>query len=34
LNEGERVVWQGVHTVTAGETVRVVPPLHPEDFAS
>jgi membrane fusion protein, multidrug efflux system len=34
LNEGERVVWQGVHTVTAGEKVRVVPPLHPEDFAS
>jgi RND family efflux transporter MFP subunit len=34
LNEGERVVWQGVHTVTAGEKVRVVQPLHPEDFAS
>jgi membrane fusion protein, multidrug efflux system len=34
LNEGERVVWQGVHTVTAGEKVRVVAPLHPEDFAS
>ncbi|MBP0589859.1 efflux RND transporter periplasmic adaptor subunit [Paraburkholderia sp. LEh10] len=34
LNNGERVVWQGVHTVTAGEKVRVVPPLHPEDFAS
>jgi membrane fusion protein, multidrug efflux system len=31
---GERVVWQGVHTVSAGEKVRVVPPLHPEDFAS
>ncbi|WP_063713839.1 efflux RND transporter periplasmic adaptor subunit [Paraburkholderia phymatum] len=34
LSEGERVVWQGVHTVTAGEKVRVVAPLHPEDFAS
>jgi hypothetical protein len=31
---GERIVWQGVHTVSAGEKVRVVPPLHPEDFAS
>ncbi|EHK66653.1 efflux RND transporter periplasmic adaptor subunit [Achromobacter arsenitoxydans] len=31
---GERVVWQGVHTVSAGEKVRPVPPLHPEDFAS
>ncbi|SAL49259.1 HlyD family secretion protein [Caballeronia humi] len=34
LNAGERVVWQGVHTVSAGEKVRVVAPLHPEDFAS
>jgi len=34
LKEGERVVLQGVHTVTAGEPVRVVAPLHPEDFAS
>nr|WP_061137039.1 efflux RND transporter periplasmic adaptor subunit [Caballeronia fortuita] len=32
--EGERIVWQGVHTVSAGEKVRVVAPLHPEDFAS
>ena len=31
---GDRVVWQGVHTVSAGEKVRVVAPLHPEDFAS
>ncbi|MFY0475555.1 efflux RND transporter periplasmic adaptor subunit [Achromobacter marplatensis] len=31
---GERLVWQGVHTVSAGERVRAVPPLHPEDFAS
>ncbi|MNS72112.1 Toluene efflux pump periplasmic linker protein TtgD precursor [compost metagenome] len=34
VQAGERVVWQGVHTVTAGEKVRPVAPLHPEDFAS
>ncbi|SDR60255.1 RND family efflux transporter, MFP subunit [Paraburkholderia tuberum] len=34
LNDGERVVLQGVHTVSAGETVRAIAPLHPEDFAS
>ncbi|MGA9913654.1 MAG: efflux RND transporter periplasmic adaptor subunit [Paraburkholderia sp.] len=34
LKDGERVVLQGVHTVTAGEKVRAIPPLHPEDFAS
>ncbi|GAB3626666.1 efflux RND transporter periplasmic adaptor subunit [Pandoraea terrae] len=34
IQAGERIVWQGVHTVTAGEKVRVVQPLHPEDFAS
>lgn len=34
LRDGERVVLQGVHTVSAGEHVRVVAPLHPEDFAS
>lgn len=33
LAEGERVVWQGVHTVSAGEKVRPVPPLHPEAIA-
>lgn len=33
LQSGERVVWQGVHAVSAGEKVRAVPPLHPEDFA-
>jgi multidrug efflux system membrane fusion protein len=33
LREGERVVLQGVHTVSAGEHVRTVAPLHPEDFA-
>lgn len=34
LKDGERIVVQGVHTVTAGEKVRPVAPLHPEDFAS
>ncbi|MEZ0602108.1 efflux RND transporter periplasmic adaptor subunit [Paraburkholderia sp. IW21] len=34
IKDGERVVLQGVHTVTAGEKVHVIPPLHPEDFAS
>jgi RND family efflux transporter MFP subunit len=34
LSDGDRVVYQGVHTVSAGEHVRVVAPLHPEDFAS
>lgn len=34
LKEGERVVLQGVHTVSAGEKVHVIAPLHPEDFAS
>ncbi len=34
LKEGEHVVLQGVHTVTAGEKVHVIAPLHPEDFAS
>ncbi len=34
LQDGDRVVYQGVHTVSAGEHVRVVRPLHPEDFAS
>jgi membrane fusion protein, multidrug efflux system len=34
VQDGERIVWQGVHTVSAGEKVRVVAPLHPEDFAS
>ncbi|UVA77423.1 efflux RND transporter periplasmic adaptor subunit [Pandoraea commovens] len=34
IEPGERIVWQGVHTVTAGQKVRVVAPLHPEDFAS
>ncbi|RKU01142.1 efflux RND transporter periplasmic adaptor subunit [Burkholderia sp. Nafp2/4-1b] len=34
LHDGDRVVVQGVHTVSAGEHVQVVAPLHPEDFAS
>jgi RND family efflux transporter MFP subunit len=34
LKDGERIVLQGVHTVSAGEKVRVIAPLHPEDFAS
>jgi RND family efflux transporter MFP subunit len=34
LANGERIVLQGVHTVSAGEKVRPVPPLHAEDFAS
>jgi membrane fusion protein, multidrug efflux system len=34
LQDGERVVLQGVHTVTAGEKVHPIAPLHPEDFAS
>jgi RND family efflux transporter MFP subunit len=34
LADGERIVLQGAHTVSAGEKVRPVPPLHPEDFAS
>jgi multidrug efflux system membrane fusion protein len=34
LKDGESVVLQGVHTVSAGERVRAIAPLHPEDFAS
>lgn len=34
LANGERVVLQGVHTVSAGEKVKPIAPLHPEDFAS
>nr|WP_218884165.1 efflux RND transporter periplasmic adaptor subunit [Burkholderia guangdongensis] len=34
LQPGERVVLQGVHTVSAGEKVRAIAPLHPEDAAS
>ncbi|MFC6140296.1 efflux RND transporter periplasmic adaptor subunit [Paraburkholderia silvatlantica] len=34
LHDGDRVVLQGVHAVSAGEHVQVVPPLYPEDFPS
>jgi len=34
LKNGEHVVLQGVHTVSASEKVRAIAPLHPEDFAS
>ncbi|HEY2024390.1 efflux RND transporter periplasmic adaptor subunit [Paraburkholderia sp.] len=34
LRDGDSVVLQGVHTVSAGEKVRAIAPLHPEDFAS
>ena len=29
----DKVVVQGVHTLTAGEKVKPVAPLHAEDFA-
>jgi membrane fusion protein, multidrug efflux system len=31
LQDGERVVLQGVHAVSAGEKVQITPPLHPAD---
>jgi RND family efflux transporter MFP subunit len=34
LHDGERVMAQGVHAVSAGQHVQVVAPLHPEDFPS
>jgi multidrug efflux system membrane fusion protein len=34
LKDGERVVLQGVHTVSAGEKVHPVAPLDPEDITS
>jgi RND family efflux transporter MFP subunit len=34
LHDGERVVLQGVHAVTANQHVQVVAPMHPEDFPS
>ena len=33
LKAGETIVVQGVHTLSAGDTVKEVAPLHPEDFA-
>ena len=34
LHDGDRVVMQGVHAVSADEHVQVIAPLHPEDFSS
>ncbi|MBC8733510.1 multidrug efflux system membrane fusion protein [Paraburkholderia sp. MM5496-R1] len=34
LRDGDRVMLQGAHAVSAGQHVQVVPPLHPEDFPS
>ncbi|HLX01741.1 MAG TPA: efflux RND transporter periplasmic adaptor subunit, partial [Trinickia sp.] len=34
LHDGDRVVMQGVHAVSANQRVQVVAPLHPEDFSS
>ncbi|MFP3565002.1 efflux RND transporter periplasmic adaptor subunit [Paraburkholderia sp. SIMBA_030] len=34
LHDGDRIVMQGVHAVTANQHVQVVAPLHPEDFSS
>jgi len=33
LKAGDTIVVQGVHTLSAGDTVKEVAPLHPEDFA-
>lgn len=32
LHDGERVILQGVHAVSSGQQVQVVPPIHQEDF--
>ena len=32
LHNGDRVVMQGVHAVSADQHVQVVAPLHSEDF--
>ncbi|WP_245841164.1 efflux RND transporter periplasmic adaptor subunit [Paraburkholderia ribeironis] len=32
LHDGDRVILQGVHAVSSGQHVQVVPPLHAEDF--
>jgi len=34
LHNGDRVVMQGVHAVSADQHVQVVAPLHSEDFSS
>lgn len=33
VNPGEKIVVQGVHTLTANEKVKPIAPLHAEDFA-
>jgi multidrug efflux system membrane fusion protein len=33
VSGGEQIVVQGVHTLTAGEKVKPIAPLHAEDFA-
>jgi multidrug efflux system membrane fusion protein len=33
VSKGENIVVQGVHTLTAGEKVKPIAPLHAEDFA-
>jgi multidrug efflux system membrane fusion protein len=33
ISGGEQIVVQGVHTLTAGEKVKPIAPLHAEDFA-
>jgi multidrug efflux system membrane fusion protein len=33
LKAGDTIVVQGVHTLSSGDTVKEVAPLHPEDFA-
>lgn len=33
VRNGENIVVQGVHTLTAGEKVKPIAPLHAEDFA-
>nr|WP_309244011.1 efflux RND transporter periplasmic adaptor subunit [Caballeronia sp. EK] len=32
LHDGDRVILQGVHAVSSGQQVQVVPPLHQENF--
>ena len=32
LHDGDRIVLQSVHTVSSGQQVQAVPPLHQENF--
>jgi hypothetical protein len=32
LHDGDWVILQGVHAVSSGQQVQVVPPLHQENF--